>query len=296
MEISSELRQHAAALNPTITLNSHACRFRFGDLPREIRDIVYHELWKATPGVRVPYEQNHLHLSYGDYGWWEKHDGLPAWLFANKAIMKEGIQQLLLKASWSWTQPRIEDEKKESYKISPILVPIQAEELRMNFMTVTENGYEGYILQLREATDDPDDMWLLADIYRKSHNAKKLHLYISLAPSPYSAFDFSHLTPFEGLLQELVVDVSPYKCPADEDPNLRLGLDAEIACLGRFMVGGNDSSFDVVSSTFEDEADAYWGYNYWKDKKSRVIVPRKAYRYTFIRKEQQAPAGDNMSS
>lgn len=67
--------------------------------------MVYHELWLDTQQVMIPIHGSlWAHLSYGD----TRTDQMnyfyefPTWLLTNKAILNEGILQLLTKAVWSW--------------------------------------------------------------------------------------------------------------------------------------------------------------------------------------------------
>jgi hypothetical protein len=77
----------------------------FLDLPQEIKDLVYHELWKLTPNIHlcvlhmpmlVP-----LRLMYNlEDG--SPIFGLPKWLLASMDFLEEGLRQLLRHTVWEW--------------------------------------------------------------------------------------------------------------------------------------------------------------------------------------------------
>lgn len=70
----------------------------FEDLPRELRDMIYHDLWLQTPRICFSglFWDN---LTY-DHGS-ASQCGLPRWLLTNKSIFQEGLKQLFVKAIWS---------------------------------------------------------------------------------------------------------------------------------------------------------------------------------------------------
>ena len=69
----------------------------FMELPQELRDMVYHELWNLTPSIRLP----HLVLCYD--GATDEDEGcLSGWLLTNKAILEQGLQQLHRSVIWNW--------------------------------------------------------------------------------------------------------------------------------------------------------------------------------------------------
>jgi len=92
-----------------------APQISFMDLPRELRDIVYHETWKITSNtvamidglrpsdwpkgsraiLQVMYPHEHFRCTYG----------LPQWLRTSKAILNEGMVQLRREATWRFWDP-----------------------------------------------------------------------------------------------------------------------------------------------------------------------------------------------
>jgi hypothetical protein len=96
-------------------------------LPREIRDMVYHELWRdasqmslmvlikeatSTHQLIIRYEDcatNPVNSSRSESKQ-SLNSGLPQWLLSNKAFLDEGLEQLFRKATWmvnsqQWRSP-----------------------------------------------------------------------------------------------------------------------------------------------------------------------------------------------
>jgi hypothetical protein len=79
--------------------------FRFMELPRELRNVVYDEVWKDTPHIKAPHLDfgigttvRYDHLIGGD----QHLEGLPTWLLTSKQMFEEGLVQFRLKAQWSF--------------------------------------------------------------------------------------------------------------------------------------------------------------------------------------------------
>ncbi|KAF2255350.1 hypothetical protein BU26DRAFT_154322 [Trematosphaeria pertusa] len=87
----------------------------FFKLPLELRNMVYHELWQATPRIRVdsnPSVRRDRTVAYliydgasreeGGFSWSSVRGGwtLPLWLRTSKAFLDEGVAQLRLKGYW----------------------------------------------------------------------------------------------------------------------------------------------------------------------------------------------------
>lgn len=84
----------------------------FFNMPQNIRDMVYHELWKHTPRlkfckskhggtVELCYDPRQaITLGYGSHT-----DGLPGWLLINKAFLNQGFKQLHLHARYKKYSP-----------------------------------------------------------------------------------------------------------------------------------------------------------------------------------------------
>ncbi|KAF1850376.1 uncharacterized protein K460DRAFT_412090 [Cucurbitaria berberidis CBS 394.84] len=106
--------------DPTQTRNAHkvgkARKTSFFDLPREIRDSIYHHYWQADPCLNAsntPCGQGALQLRYEGsykmglcgprYGVLERLDGrYPQSLLSNKQLLQEALEQYTRKAEWFW--------------------------------------------------------------------------------------------------------------------------------------------------------------------------------------------------
>ncbi|KAH3915960.1 hypothetical protein HBI56_039710 [Parastagonospora nodorum] len=81
----------------------------FFTIPQELRDIVYHELWKLTPrtdlNVILGGRLQHITIQYGCYeaspSSKGQFSGLPQWLLSNNAFFDEGFCQLFQRAAWT---------------------------------------------------------------------------------------------------------------------------------------------------------------------------------------------------
>ncbi|KAF2015977.1 hypothetical protein BU24DRAFT_450596 [Aaosphaeria arxii CBS 175.79] len=76
----------------------------FFTIPRELRNLVYHELWKQSPTVwKVPYKQLRFQVVYekGEAEYNGAHK-LPIWLLTCQCILAEGLDQLHSRSRWSF--------------------------------------------------------------------------------------------------------------------------------------------------------------------------------------------------
>jgi hypothetical protein len=115
------------------------------DLPRELRDVVYHEAWKLTPVIVA--SANGLKLSH-----WSKdshtylrvtypHDqarcvplGLPQWLRTSKSMLNEGMVQLRREAVWRFTETNAIDMDESAAGSSPLLYPCVGRALELGLL------------------------------------------------------------------------------------------------------------------------------------------------------------------
>ena len=243
--------------------------FRFMDLPRELRDLVYDEVWKNTPHIKAPY------LDFGagttvryDHLLEENHhlEGLPTWLLTSKQMCEEGLAQFRLKAQWSTCcfdslQARdllskfgfdvfdyIEDTSmldlwmalaKDTSKISPYL------HLSMAHDIVFDHG------ELDQGVTYRLDKYFLAgfaqvaQLFNESPKLKVLRLPVlfsspeGLCPktldlSFLDTFSFPQLQKFEFEICGDINDVSI----AIKRPDFRQVFEAEVHRVGRLLVGG----------------------------------------------------------
>ena len=80
----------------------------FFDLPRELRDLVYHFLWYDYPDIATSYRDKQSRVRYrpttspsAKQRIHRKRTGLPAWLFINKAFLEEAIATFNARAEWT---------------------------------------------------------------------------------------------------------------------------------------------------------------------------------------------------
>ncbi|KAF1845617.1 uncharacterized protein K460DRAFT_258971, partial [Cucurbitaria berberidis CBS 394.84] len=81
----------------------------FFELPRELRDLVYHFLWYDYPDLAVLYRGKWCVVGYQTMNALstkgqiqQRSHRLPAWLFINKLFHKEAIFALNERAEWTW--------------------------------------------------------------------------------------------------------------------------------------------------------------------------------------------------
>jgi hypothetical protein len=99
------------SLEQQMTRTMQEPRFDFFELPRELRDFVYHYLWEDYPKMKVPYSgkrnQSHYNPTINkpqlktciNY----RKDGppLPSWLFASKTFFSEATTTFNECAEWA---------------------------------------------------------------------------------------------------------------------------------------------------------------------------------------------------
>lgn len=91
--------KHVTATTPSITPLG-ACHFL--RLPRELRNSIYHELWKHTPLVDATVKQDlSLVLLYQTkWDWPTEFQAPPAWLRTSKMYLSEGLEELHSGSIW----------------------------------------------------------------------------------------------------------------------------------------------------------------------------------------------------
>jgi hypothetical protein len=82
-----------------------AVKVSFRNLPRELRDILYHELWSRTRRLYLIHTQgprSKIEIHYGGRPTFDQriHSRLPRWLMCNRQFLQEGFCQLLKHALW----------------------------------------------------------------------------------------------------------------------------------------------------------------------------------------------------
>ncbi|KAH5438126.1 hypothetical protein HBI60_053360 [Parastagonospora nodorum] len=104
----------------------------FFDLPLELRNMVYHELWECTPRIAIQNEglNNTVYAHHTsaccDIG---KPSRMPLWLLTSKQMLKEAVGEFQLNARWN-----IALDEEDTFTYEPhILSLLEARYLRVIF-------------------------------------------------------------------------------------------------------------------------------------------------------------------
>jgi hypothetical protein len=165
------------------------------DLPLELRNHVYHELWKHTPRLNVVETSK-----YGSVFAKRTHDdiiisnrnavSLPQWLFACKKILSEALEEFKLKGEWIIWFNCYDTARKPS-----IFSPIEARYLHVNFAFLVacyERSKPRQIIITRSGTLQPEPRdrikftGLISDI-AASHAVQELTIHFN------AHIDFDHV-------------------------------------------------------------------------------------------------------
>jgi len=89
---------------------------RLLNMPQELKDLIFHELWELGPDIRLRQKTpDHtlagidvlITLSYGSPQTDQPYSiGLPIWLMTSRAILADGLRQLYRHAIWKWDDDR----------------------------------------------------------------------------------------------------------------------------------------------------------------------------------------------
>ncbi|KAF2797650.1 hypothetical protein K505DRAFT_322405 [Melanomma pulvis-pyrius CBS 109.77] len=238
-----------------VTANACPSRafFPFMQFAREIRDMVYHELWKETPNIKAPQRRSRLIARYDDSedsddsGSFEPR-GLPFWwLLTSKAILEEGMAQFRRKEKWLSSPCNCGETGfclarpiKYSRKISPLLSPSRAREMTLN------DTYHCHlnILGAGECEFTRD----MCQLFRGSTRLKVLRLCVNFSsreewenfwPLP-SKLDFSFLDNLDLQLEtfEVVAEEIQQIRPKEDSLNLKRAFGKEVWRVGSLLGSG----------------------------------------------------------
>jgi len=96
----------------------------FLDLPRELRIVMYDQVWRSSPNLTFILDRLKLEAVYGDQVLKDSDPiWLPTWLLSNKQIMYEDLEQHGLHCTWSCTEWK---DRKPKQKPSPLVFPIKS--------------------------------------------------------------------------------------------------------------------------------------------------------------------------
>ncbi|KAL1592857.1 hypothetical protein SLS60_011274 [Paraconiothyrium brasiliense] len=190
-------------------------------LPQEIRDKVYHELWKDGPVIKQQYGRIKYDITYiwPECGKWPHRSYRHPWLLTNKQILHEGIQELHRRSVWhmfDYHERKNKRDKRTNY-IFPLLTPGCARSVRIHLNTMRSN------LNINVKTAHRMVEKICADRHASSLRGIVVTLYcyggpFGLSDRPFCC-GFSPLERLRGLtsLEELVVIIEGerhYPAPA----------------------------------------------------------------------------------
>ncbi|KAF2250813.1 hypothetical protein BU26DRAFT_562779 [Trematosphaeria pertusa] len=124
---------------PTVSLSqldpSPASSSLFFQLPRELRDQVYHEVWTTTPHLRQRYLRKFYSVTYGHRKPSAQPVNTAAWLLASKQILLEGLAQFHRQSVWHFVDT--DAENRPSEYVFPLLTPglVYAQHLHLEHWT-----------------------------------------------------------------------------------------------------------------------------------------------------------------
>lgn len=71
------------------------------DLPLELRNRIYDELWKHTPHLNFRYSSKYGYITAEYFRHGDMSSGLPSWLTASKQVLTEASEQFRVRGKWS---------------------------------------------------------------------------------------------------------------------------------------------------------------------------------------------------
>lgn len=275
----------------------HASRpISFFDLPRELRDMVYDELWKVTPRLQVA--RGHINrgtfeVHYGilpTFGVALRY-GLPKWLRCDKRFLEEGICQLIRVGSWTcrWFPPvpdqTTSQQRLQSQGANSLLIDIP-KITNITFVvnminTVTDDGTEISLPPVRSQNSFSIRRFSpkIKDLTLQAYHDQLANgmLMIVHETTPW-AVDLSWLDASVLLLDSITVRGTMWG-RADLQPiakGLQEAYKAELTRLGSLLVGqeGQIETEEAVTSLNEGS----------------MVPPTHAYRLDFVVRFYKKPA------
>ncbi|KAF1997776.1 hypothetical protein P154DRAFT_622179 [Amniculicola lignicola CBS 123094] len=237
----------------------------FSGLPRELRNEIYHWLWKSTPGLKATMEDLQIDISYDGFPSSKaERQLLPSWLLTNKATLCEGIEQLRLKAEWSFgsTPVRLWPRSATAggpFYLGPIqffdgsrsvLSPIKARDVTLWLHATWQDGSR------RPFSSDQAGIWIggyggiidrLERVLEKTTGLKRLRIHVPfrdvrrgtyLYYDPEFDFDLSLLDQLCLDLDELEIVVSDHNNMGEWSPWLCQIIPEEVSRVGKLLVKG----------------------------------------------------------
>ncbi|KAF9696001.1 hypothetical protein EKO04_006041 [Ascochyta lentis] len=102
---SSFSLDHVTTALPSTSISAPNCSVSFEMLSRELRNMIYAKLWHTTPIIKAMYKGVHMQLQFQPDEQDEDNNcriqNLPIWLRTSKMILKEGLEELRIRSTWS---------------------------------------------------------------------------------------------------------------------------------------------------------------------------------------------------
>ncbi|KAF2876300.1 hypothetical protein BDV95DRAFT_221751 [Massariosphaeria phaeospora] len=232
----------------------------FFDMPREIRDDIYHLIWKEEQMVSVPYRGSTFMIEYDKRPYsYRCKKPLPTWLLTNKAMLEEGLAQFQRKSKCFWpakawcattfSQAATRDDYVKAiygwdphnqHMKSPLLVPFTYEALSMKVKTKREDNFT----HARLYDDLQPVLQPVAMAVRESDKLTCLRISVnisSLVITPHIqqyTVDFSPLDVFEASVEKVDITVFSYSICVRfwQAEQLRKAAARETARIGKLLV------------------------------------------------------------
>lgn len=165
-------------------------------LPRELRDKVYHELWKDGALIKQRYGRVKYNITYGELRYLPSKSCKHPWLLTNKQMLHEGIQQLHTESIWHMFDYHQRKTKRVNY-VLPLMTPGRAQHVRIHLNHLRSNMDMNIKTLHRIVTK------LLSDPHASSLRSIRVTTYCNGGPfgasdKPFSC-DFSALERLQAL-------------------------------------------------------------------------------------------------
>lgn len=164
-------------------------------LPRELRDKIYHELWRDGPLIKQRYGRVKYDITYTllDHSQWPVTSNKHPWLLTNKQTLHEGIEQLHTRSIWHMFYHHERKTKRVNY-IFPLLTPGRAQHVSMHLNTMRSN------LNLNVKTAHRMVNKILSDPHASSLRSIRVSMYCNGGPFGVSNKPFHcNFSPLERL-------------------------------------------------------------------------------------------------
>ncbi|KAF2242692.1 hypothetical protein BU26DRAFT_524257 [Trematosphaeria pertusa] len=261
-----------AAASPSISTSQPATTTRrnFVDLPRELRDKVYDELWKGSAIIDVHVGRLLFRVTYGrDY--LRRSTLLPMWLRTSKSILHEGLEQLFRKSTWECVQLK---NRRIGHTRSLLLGPSVAPNMAFLLPLLQTARPEGKLRPL-----DLPDLEACMRLFEGDTPIRVLHLEILYLRQPTMAVDLSFVKQIKRPVERLEVKVSemPFTTgdPAFEATTVP-ALKEEVARVGALVAGKKGRlTMEKVLEPGNDKSKGAWVFVYEKERDNHPASSRR---------------------